>query len=158
MVKKTAGKKKTSSASKAKARKKSTPAKSRSASRSRKKTAARKKTPTKSRALSKPSIARAQSIVRIMGEGQYRLAASDLSELNRVDNSIVKYVEDHSDNSHQTQQEFQKRLNEMITIVRSRGEQLGESELVASDVILPFPDTTLEEARDLFKNDGLIPG
>ncbi len=30
-------------------------------------------------------------------------------------------------------------------------------QLVASDVILPAPDTTLDEAKSLFVNDGLIP-
>ena len=103
--------------------------------------------------------ARAFSIVRIMGRGQYKLAGADLAKLNRIDNSIVKFVENHHDSSDsKTQRDFLAQLNQMISIVTSRGTEIPQKEIIPSDIILPFEDTTLEEARELFKGEGLIPG
>lgn len=158
MAKKTSGKTKTRKVAKTtKGRKKLTTAKSRTATLSRTKSAGRKSPAKRTTRKTESPSAKSYSIVRIMGHGQYRMRPEDLAELNKIDNSIVKFVENHHDDSDKTRQEFQGLLHEMITIIRSRGEELGEKELVPSDVILPFVDTTLEEARSLFKGEGLIP-
>ena len=45
----------------------------------------------------------------------------------------------------------------MWALVQRKGDALPEEEIVASDVIIPPSDLTLEEARELFSGDGLIP-
>ena len=46
---------------------------------------------------------------------------------------------------------------ELLGLVRG-GERLDEAHLGPSDVILPPPDTSLEEAAAEFTGEGLIPG
>ncbi|MBI2846385.1 MAG: hypothetical protein HYX82_00730 [Chloroflexi bacterium] len=91
-------------------------------------------------------------IVRILHEGQYRLPSSNLDRLNNIDNRLVKVV--GADN----EKEYSRLLNQMIELVRTKGEKLSSNELVESDVILPSEDTTLGEAKKLFSGEGLIPG
>lgn len=91
-------------------------------------------------------------IVRIATEGQYRVASDLLDRLNELDNQLIQYVATGD------QASFCSVLSSMIGLVRQKGDLVPAEELVASDVILPAPDTTLEEARDLFTGDGLIPG
>ncbi|MCX7623116.1 MAG: hypothetical protein N2Z82_05110 [Thermomicrobium sp.] len=91
-------------------------------------------------------------IVRILTEGQYRLDSSYYDELNAVDNAIVEAVAAGDESR------FRSLLTELLEIVRRHGIPVSPDEFVESDVILPPPDTTLEEARHLFAGDGLLPG
>ena len=90
-------------------------------------------------------------IVRIATEGQYRLPDADAGRLNELDNETVQAVEASDE------VRFRSLLEQMHDLVRSHGEQLDGEELEASDVILPPPDTSLEEAAEEFTGDGLIP-
>ena len=91
-------------------------------------------------------------IIRITTEAQYNLPGSFLDELNDIDNQLVGAVEAVDKNS------FEKLLSRMLTLVRQNGSVLPIEELVESDLILPSPDTTLEEAQILFVGEGLLPG
>ena len=91
-------------------------------------------------------------IIRITTEAQYNLPGSFLDELNDIDNQLVGAVEAVDKNS------FEKLLSRMLTLVRQNGSVLPIDELVESDLILPSPDTTLEEAQILFVGEGLLPG
>ena len=92
-------------------------------------------------------------IVRIMGHGQFRVNNKILKKLNEIDNSIVQLVSnDRSDDI-----EFRKRLTEFTAIVETNGERLDPTEIVQSDIILPSPDLSIEEAKRLFKGDGVVP-
>lgn len=92
-------------------------------------------------------------IVRIMGHGQFRVDNKILKKLNEIDNSIVQLVSnDRSDDI-----EFRKRLTEFTDIVETNGERLEPTEIVQSDIILPSPDLSIEEAKRLFKGDGVVP-
>jgi hypothetical protein len=90
-------------------------------------------------------------IVRLMGEGQYRVDDSVRERLNELDEQAVAALE-ASDET-----ELDKRLEEMFALVRAEGEPLPEDDLSASDVIIPPSDLTLEETRELISHDGLIP-
>lgn len=94
-------------------------------------------------------------IIRITTEAQYNLPGSFLDELNDIDNQLVEAVEavEAADKN-----SFEKLLNRMLTLVRQNGSVLPIDELVESDLILPSPDTTLEEAQILFVGEGLLPG
>jgi 23S rRNA A2030 N6-methylase RlmJ len=91
-------------------------------------------------------------IVRISGEGQYRLSDEAARRLNELDNELVRLVESADEAG------FRARFRELIEWVRSQGQPVPPDELVASDVILPPPDVTLEEARSVFQGEGLVPG
>ncbi len=91
-------------------------------------------------------------IIRIMTEGQYNLPGAFIDDLNELDNKLVEVVE--SEDSEQ----FEATLKEMLDLVRGKGAEVPVDELVESDLVLPRPDITLEEAGDLFVGEGLVPG
>ena len=45
----------------------------------------------------------------------------------------------------------------MAKMVRERGEPLEDGDLSSSDLIIPPDDLSLEEAKELFSGEGLIP-
>ena len=90
-------------------------------------------------------------IVRISGEGQFRLPDEDASRLNELDNRAVSAVEEGDETG------FKELWTQMLELVSSDGNQLEEEELVESDVIMPPRDITFEEARGEFTGEGLIP-
>lgn len=91
-------------------------------------------------------------IVRILTEGQYRVESALYDQLNALDNALVEAVAQRDENR------FRALLNELLDTVRRHGIPVSADEFVESDVILPPPDTTLEEAEHLFSGDGLLPG
>ncbi|MEV7070825.1 hypothetical protein ACGFWE_10290 [Streptomyces sp. NPDC048523] len=91
-------------------------------------------------------------IVRIMGEGQVRLAESHLADLNKLDDELLAEMENGDGPG------FRRTLQALLTRVRDLGDPLPDDSLEPSDLILPSPDATLEEVRDLLSDDGLIPG
>ena len=90
-------------------------------------------------------------IVRVAGEGQYRLPDEDAERLNELDNRAVASVEQGDEAG------FHELWSQMLELVASDGNALDDDELVESDVILPPRDVSFEEARGEFTGDGLIP-
>jgi hypothetical protein len=90
-------------------------------------------------------------IVRISGEGQFRLPDEDAERLNELDNRAVSAVEDGDPTG------FKELWSQMLELVSSDGNAISEEELVESDVILPPRDISFDEARGEFTGDGLIP-
>ena len=90
-------------------------------------------------------------IVRVATEGQYRLDDGQAAKLNELDNELVSVVQGGDEEA------FRRLFNEMLELARS-GAELGEDELEESDVILPPPDISLDEASEEFTGEGLIPG
>jgi hypothetical protein len=91
-------------------------------------------------------------IVRISTEGQYTVAESDMAELNELDNAAVVACRTTDE------QGFHDAFNRLLELVRSKGTPVPDDELVGSDIILPPPDLSLEEAKKEFQGEGLIPG
>ena len=91
-------------------------------------------------------------IVRISTEGQYEVSDDDAAGLNELDNEAVASC-DATD-----EQAFHDAFGRLLDYVRTKGRPVGEDELVGSDIILPPPDVSLEEARREFQGEGLIPG
>ncbi len=90
-------------------------------------------------------------IVRIATEAQYELPDDQEGPLNELDNGLVAAVES-GDDGH-----FHDLFKQMLELVR-RGTKVDGDELTESHVILPPPDISLEEAREEFTGEGLIPG
>jgi hypothetical protein len=90
-------------------------------------------------------------IVRISGEGQFRLPDEDAERLNELDNRAVSAVEQGDEVG------FRELWSQMLELVANDGNTLDDDELVESDVILPPRDVTFEEAKGEFTGEGLIP-
>jgi DNA-binding GntR family transcriptional regulator len=90
-------------------------------------------------------------IVRISTEDQYRLSDDHAARLNELDDQAVEAVEAGDE------ARFRELFDQMIQMVRNDGERVADDELSESDVILPPPDTTIEDARAEFTGEGLIP-
>jgi len=90
-------------------------------------------------------------IVRIMGEGQYRLGEDVLARVNKLDNAAVAAVDGDDEDG------FHAAFEEMLDVIRNEGDHLGDEEIETSDVIVPPPDTSFAEAAAEFTGDGLIP-
>ncbi len=91
-------------------------------------------------------------IVRIMGEGQWKLADESVAELNEVDSKLEAAV------SSSDQDGFEQAFSALLELVRGKGEKLPDDMLHDSDVILPPGDSTLAEMKELISGDGLIAG
>ncbi|WP_407839510.1 hypothetical protein ACE1OC_29155 [Streptomyces sp. DSM 116496] len=91
-------------------------------------------------------------IVRIMGEGQVELADSHFAELNKLDDELLAEMESGDEEG------FRRTLGELLAAVRRLGEPLPDEALEPSELILPAPDASLDEVREMLSDDGLIPG
>ncbi len=91
-------------------------------------------------------------IVRISNEGQYEVSDEDTATLNELDNQAVASCEDSDD------QAFRDVFGRLLDYVRTKGRPVPDDELYGSDIILPPSDVSLEEARQEFQGEGLIPG
>jgi acetyl-CoA carboxylase carboxyltransferase component len=91
-------------------------------------------------------------IARLLGgDGQFRVGDDVVAALNELDEQAAQAVEaGDEENVHRL-------LGLMAKTVRERGERLADDDLSPSDLIIPPDDLSLEEAKELFSGDGLIP-
>jgi hypothetical protein len=90
-------------------------------------------------------------IVRLMGEGQWRIEDSLRERLNELDDKALEAL------GRNDEAELDGYLEQMAQLVRDEGEALAPEDLTPSDFIIPPSDLTLEETRELFEDGGLIP-
>jgi hypothetical protein len=90
-------------------------------------------------------------IVRLMGEGQWRIDDGLRERLNELDEKALQALERNDED------ELDGYLEQMAQLVRSEGNPLPPEDLSPSDIIIPPADLTLEETRELFEEEGLIP-
>jgi len=91
-------------------------------------------------------------IVRILGEGQVDVPDAELEPLNQLDDQLQSAIDNEDDGA------FASALGALLDRVRQAGRPLADDELVPSDLVLPSPDASLAEVRELLSDDGLIPG
>jgi hypothetical protein len=90
-------------------------------------------------------------IVRLMGEGQYRLDDSVLAQLNELDDQATAAAEADDEET------LDEALEQMFELVKSKGTPLGDDEVLPSDALVPPSDLTLEETKELMTDEGFIP-
>ena len=90
-------------------------------------------------------------IVRLMGEGQYRVSDDLRERLNELDDRAGAALEANDE------VELDQTLDEMFQLVRREGEKLPDDDLSTSDALVPPSDLTLEETRQLMAQEGFIP-
>jgi PspA-Associated protein len=90
-------------------------------------------------------------IVRVSTEGQYELSDGALTRMQELDQECQAAV-DAGDSTR-----FHARYAELLSLIRDQGSELADDDLRGSDLTLPPPDITLEEAQSEFSAHGLIP-
>ena len=90
-------------------------------------------------------------IVRLLGEGQWRVDDSVAARLEELDEEVAKAVEANDEAA------LWQGLQTLADTVRSNGERLADDDLSPSDAIIPPEDLSLEEAHELLSGEGLIP-
>ena len=90
-------------------------------------------------------------IVRLMTEGRYEVDDEVAKGLNDIDEQAGAAVE-RGDEA-----ELGALLGRMANAVRTNGVRVPDDDTSASDAIIPPEDLTLDEARRLFADEGLIP-
>jgi hypothetical protein len=89
-------------------------------------------------------------IVRIQGEGQYELADDARQRLDELDSKLFQAVE--SGNA----EHFASSLRSVVSYVEGSGSPVPDDRLVASDIILPASDTSLDEVKRLLTDEGYL--
>ena len=90
-------------------------------------------------------------IIRILGEGQFRVDDATASELQALDADVESAVERNDQGA------LTVALGALLARAR-QGTPLPPDSLEPSDVIIPYEDATIDEVRKLLTDEGLIPG
>ncbi len=90
-------------------------------------------------------------IVRVLGEGQFEIDDEVAKGLNDLDEQAERALEADD------REQLSELLGRMAEAVRTNGTRLPDEDLSPSEAIIPPEDLSLDEARELFDDDGLIP-
>jgi hypothetical protein len=90
-------------------------------------------------------------IVRVFSDGQYRIPADVQARLHELDVATVEAIDANDEAS------FKSSYGALIELIHANGERLADEDLAPSDLMLPPSDITLEEAREEFTGEGLLP-
>jgi hypothetical protein len=90
-------------------------------------------------------------IVRLLGEGQFKVDDSLIARLNELDDEVGKAVADGDERALWTG------LQALADTVRENGVKLADEDLTPSDAVIPPEDLSLEEAQELLQGEGFIP-
>lgn len=84
-------------------------------------------------------------VVRIQGEGQYLLPATQRPRLDEFDREMLRAVEARDEPA------FRSTLSAALELVRAASQRLDAGEVRPSEIVLPSPAMTLQEACDLLE-------
>jgi hypothetical protein len=90
-------------------------------------------------------------IVRLMGEGQFEVDDEVAKGLNDIDERAGQALEQGDED------QLRDLLRRMAEAVRTNGTRVPDDDLRGSEAIVPPDDLSLDEARELFEGEGLIP-
>jgi hypothetical protein len=90
-------------------------------------------------------------IVRLLGEGQFRVDDALIGRLNELDDEVERAVAAEDERALWTG------LQALGDAVREHGVKLADDDLSPSDAIIPPEDLSLEEAQELLQDEGFIP-
>ncbi len=90
-------------------------------------------------------------IVRLMGEGQWRVDDALKARLDELDAETERAVEAGDE------QALHAALHALHDAVRNGGEKLDHAHLAASDAVVPPADLSLGEARSLLAGEDIFP-
>jgi hypothetical protein len=90
-------------------------------------------------------------IVRIFSDGQYRIPDDAQALLHELDTKTVEAIDSDDEAA------FRSSYTALVELIHANGERLADDELEPSDLMLPPADISLEEAREEFTGEGLLP-
>ena len=93
-------------------------------------------------------------IVRIMGQGQFKINEDIVKRINEIDDTIVQILQNESKSD---DQKYRAKITEIVETITSEGQKLEDKELVESDIIVPDTDISIDEAKKVFQGQGVIP-
>lgn len=90
-------------------------------------------------------------IIRVFGVGQFDVPDDAMAELNELDDALTGPVEQHDEEA------LHAGLEKVLEAVKRLGTPTADDFIGPSDLMLPGPDSTVEEIRELLGEEGLIP-
>lgn len=90
-------------------------------------------------------------IVRVATEGQYEIGDQQAEALRELDQKA------HEECQAGEEELFRSTFERLLALIHSHGRLLSDEELLPSELILPPPDVSFDEARAEFSGEGLIP-
>ena len=113
--------------------------------------------------INKDSIAEDKDniIVRVSGQGQFKVNGETLDRINDIDNSIVNLLENtdldgDANSTKAKQKELNEKVIEIINLIRTNGMPLDDKEIIQSQIMIPSPDISVDEAKKIFRGEGII--
>ena len=94
------------------------------------------------------------TVVRIMGQGQFKVSEDTVKKINEVDDAIVQILQNESKAD---DQEFRTKITKIVQTITLEGQKLDDKKLVESDIIVPDTDISIDEAKKVFQGEGIIP-
>jgi len=94
------------------------------------------------------------TVIRIMGQGQFKINEDIVKKINEIDDAIVQILQNESKAD---DQEFRTKIAEIVQTITSEGQKLNDKELVESEIIVPDTDISIDEAKKVFQGEGIIP-
>ncbi|WGW12614.1 hypothetical protein LWF01_02270 [Saxibacter everestensis] len=91
-------------------------------------------------------------IIRVLGEGQFQVPDADLPEIQKFDEQLDTAVQSGD------QAAISRALTQLREHLVTVSHPVEDDYLGSSDIVVPYPDASVEEVRQLLNADGLIPG
>jgi hypothetical protein len=100
-------------------------------------------------------------IVRLSGQGQFKIHRDLLNKVNDIDNSIVDLFEGIDSNvsfndAKAKQKELKEKVMQIIHLIKENGKPIDNKEIIQSDLIIPSADISFDEAKKIFRGEGII--
>jgi hypothetical protein len=91
-------------------------------------------------------------IVRILGEGQFKVNDEASAVLDQLDTELEDAIDQGDEPA------FSAALSALLEHVREYGESVPPEHLGPSELILPPEGSSMDEVRKMLSGEGLIPG
>jgi hypothetical protein len=92
------------------------------------------------------------TIVRVMGQGQYRVGNRAAKKISSIDNELIKIIELRKEG----EKRYSRMLLDVLGLIKKEGVPLEHNEIIQSDIIVPGADISIEEAKNFFTDQHLL--
>ena len=99
------------------------------------------------------------TIIRISGGGQYEIDNNLLTQINNIDDKVVNILKNHRNDQSNTEvvkKELKEKLEEITVFIKNNGRPVLDTDIVKSNLYVPNVDISVEEAQNVFKDEGII--
>jgi hypothetical protein len=85
-------------------------------------------------------------VVRILGQGQFKVGSSIANKIRKIDNELIELIRKHE----QAEKDFSRKVAQALSIVKKAGTPVEHKEFIQSDIIVPGTDMSAKDAKNLF--------